>query len=92
LKLPGIPIYVNPRGLAEAGQRLDFSVAPLNLRQSPVRVILEQALSGSGLSFIVRDGFLSIDSRSAVLEIRVKEIERKLDRVLESLQRLEKAK
>ena len=45
-----------------------------------------------GLSYIVKDGFLMIDSRSAITETRVEEVERKLDRVLEALERLERAR
>jgi hypothetical protein len=43
-------------------------------------------------SHIVKDGLLTIDSRSAINETRVEEVERKLDRVLEALERLERAK
>ena len=86
---PGIPIYVNPLGLQDAEKSMDFAVT-LSHQQKPVREILTQGLMGSGLSFTVRDGFLMIDSRTGILEIRVEEIDRKLDRVLKSLERLEK--
>ena len=38
------------------------------------------------------DGFLMVDSRTGILEKRVEEIDQKLNRVLEALYRLEKAK
>jgi RNA polymerase sigma factor (sigma-70 family) len=87
----GIPIYVNPVGLQEAKQTLTMDVI-IKLKQQPVRVVLRQALDGSGLSYFVRDGFLMIDSRSAVLESRIEELDRKLDHVIEALDRLEKAR
>jgi hypothetical protein len=45
-----------------------------------------------GLSYIVKDGLLMIDSRSAIAETRVEDVERKLDQVLEVLERLERAR
>ena len=58
----------------------------------PISVVLDVALDGTGLSYVARDGFLSIDSQTSILEARVKELDRKLDRVLEALARLEQAK
>jgi RNA polymerase sigma factor (sigma-70 family) len=87
----GIPIYVSPTGLREANHSIDMAVT-INLKQQPVRVILQQALAGSGLSYIVRDRFLMIDSRSAIVEARVEELDKKLDHVIEVLDRLEHAK
>ena len=56
-----------------------------------MREVLWWALHPLQLSYIVKDGFLMIDSRTSVTEMRVEEMERKLDRVLESLERLDKA-
>jgi hypothetical protein len=88
---PGLPIYVNPIGLEELKRVMGFIVT-VNHKQQPVRNILQQALGDAGLKFAATDGFLMIDSRTGILEIRVKEIDRKLDQVLEALERLEKAK
>jgi RNA polymerase sigma factor (sigma-70 family) len=88
---PGLPIYVNPIGLEELKRVMGFIVT-VNHKQQPVRSILQQALGDAGLKFAATDGFLMIDSRTGILEIHVKEIDRKLDRVLEALDRLEKAK
>ncbi len=88
---PGIPIYVNPIGLQEAKKGMEFVIPGFN-EKAPVRVILERTLQGTGLSFTVGDGFLMIDSRTGILERRVEQIDRKLNRVLEALDRLEKAK
>jgi Sigma-70, region 4 len=88
---PGIPIYVSPTGLEEAKQAMEFIVT-VNVKQESVRRILEQALRETGLNFAATDGFLKIDSRTGILELRVQEIDRKLDHVLEALARLEKAR
>ena len=88
---PGIPIYVSPLGLQEANKSMESATADFN-KKAPVRVILERTLQGTGLSFAVGDGFLMIDSRTGILERRVEQIDRKLNRVLEALDRLEKAK
>jgi RNA polymerase sigma factor (sigma-70 family) len=88
---PGIPIYVNPLGLGEVQKNMEFMVK-VDTKRTPVRVILKEGLSAAGLAFEVRDGFLMIDSRTGILERRVEEIDRKLDRVLQALDRLEKAK
>jgi RNA polymerase sigma factor (sigma-70 family) len=88
---PGLPIYVNPIGLEELKRVMGFIVT-VNHKQQPVRNILQQALGDAGLKFAATDGFLMIDSRTGILEIHVKEIDRKLDQVLEALDRLEKAK
>jgi RNA polymerase sigma factor (sigma-70 family) len=88
---PGIPIYVSPRGVWET-QKQANPVVHVELKQQSIRQILVQALMREGLSFAVQDGFLMIDSRTGILEIQVKEIDQKLDRVLKILERLEKGK
>jgi RNA polymerase sigma factor (sigma-70 family) len=87
---PGIPIYVNPIGLQEAEQSMGVAIE-VNRKQCSVREVLWWALHPLQLSYIIKDGFLMIDSRTSVTEMRVEEMERKLDRVLESLERLGKA-
>ena len=44
---------------------------------------------GLGLRFATMDGFLMIDSRSGILERRIEEMDRKLDRLLQGLSLLE---
>jgi hypothetical protein len=87
---PGIPIYVNPIGLQEVNQSMGVAIE-VNRKQSSVREVLWWALHPLQLSYFVKDGFLMVDSRTSVTEMRVEEMERKLDRVLESLERLGKA-
>jgi RNA polymerase sigma factor (sigma-70 family) len=86
---PGIPIYVNPIGLQEAHQTMEAAIE-VNRKQCSVREVFWSALHPLQLSYIVKDGFVIIDSRTSVTEMRVEELERKLDRVLESLERLSK--
>jgi hypothetical protein len=84
---PGIPIYVNPIGLQEANQGMAVPIE-MNRKQCTVRELLWWALHPLQLSYFVKDGFLMIDSRTSVTEMRVEDLERKLDRVLESLDKL----
>ena len=84
---PGIPIYVNPLGLQEVKQNIDVAIE-VNRKQCSVREVLWWALHPLQLSYLVKDGFLMIDSRTSVTEMRVEEVERKLDRVLDSLEKI----
>jgi RNA polymerase sigma factor (sigma-70 family) len=90
VNFPGIPIYVSPSGLQEVKQSMQSAIE-MNTKQCSVREILWWALHPLQLSYFVKDGFLMIDSRASATEMRVEELERKLDRVLESLERLGKA-
>jgi RNA polymerase sigma factor (sigma-70 family) len=89
----GIPIYVAPWGLQEADVSMETQVVTSKFAPA---MTLRQALFGAlhplKLSYIVKDGFLMIDSRAAITEMRVADVERKLDRVLDVLERLEKSK
>ena len=86
----GIPIYVEPLGMQEAKQSIDSTIQ-FDREDLPLKTSLRMILKPLGLSYLVKDGFLMIDSRSAITEVRVEEVERKLDRVLEALERLERA-
>jgi RNA polymerase sigma factor (sigma-70 family) len=90
-KYPGIPIYVDPFGLSDVDKSMSTKVA-LDFKQQSIRSVLHYTLRPLGLSYDVRDGFLMISSRTGILENRVEDIDRKLDRVLEMLQRLAPAK
>jgi len=83
----GISIYVAPLGLQEAHQTMESAIE-INRKQCSVRELLKSALQPLQLSYFVNDGFLMVDSRTSVTEMRVEEMERKLDRVLESLEKL----
>jgi hypothetical protein len=84
----GIPIYVEPKGLADAKATIQSTVQ-IDQEGVPLRITLHQALRPLGLCYIVKDGLLMIDSRANVTELRLEEVDRKLDRVLDALQRIE---
>ena len=87
----GIPIYVEPSGLQEVKQSIDSTIQ-FDRQDLPLKTSLRSILKPLGLSYMVKDGLLMIDSRSAITETRLEEVERKLDRVLEALERLERAR
>ncbi len=84
----GIPIFVDPAGITDAKVTMASEVVDIP-GQQPIRIVLSDSLRSLGLMYDVRDGFLMISSRTAILEHRVEEIDRKLDRVIEMLGRLE---
>ncbi len=84
----GIAIYVDANGLHEAE---DSVARPVSVRckQTRVRDILNETL-GPKLRYAVKDGYLTISSTSRIVDSRLDEIESKLDRVLEALERLDR--
>jgi RNA polymerase sigma factor (sigma-70 family) len=88
---PGIPIYVDPKGLGEVNKTMSDEIK-LDFKQKSIRTILYTALRKMGLSYCVHDGFLMVSSRDEILDTRIEEIESKLDQVLDALRRLEPAK
>jgi hypothetical protein len=61
----GIPIYVDPRGIANAGETLQSTVT-LDLEGIPLRTTLKLMLEQLGLTYFVRDGMLTITAPSLV--------------------------
>jgi hypothetical protein len=57
-----------------------------------VRDLLRQALGQLHLSYIVRDGFLMISSREEIIEERLDDLDKKFDRLLEAIERMERSK
>ena len=62
---PGIPIYVDPVGLAEANMTVESEIK-LDYKDLPVpqniKMVLTLALRSSGLSYEVRDGLLMVST------------------------------
>jgi hypothetical protein len=58
----GVPIYVDPVGLQEAGATM---MKPVTVRPGkvPTRLLLRQALEPLGLSYFVKDGLLTITTK-----------------------------
>jgi len=81
----GIPIYVEPAGLKETGTTVD---SPVKVARDkvPLRLTLKSVLRQLNLSYQVKDGMVMIDSKTELLETRLEGVERKLDRILKSLE------
>jgi RNA polymerase sigma factor (sigma-70 family) len=91
-KPPGLPIYVDRTGLERvAGKTLESPIDCLDIRSGRVNFLLREGLGQLHLSYVVKDGFLMISSREEIIEQRLDELDKKFDRVLETLMRLERA-
>jgi hypothetical protein len=64
---PGITIYVDPRGLKEAGATMESPVA-LDLTGVPLKTTLRLLLRQLGLAYCVKDGLLIISSVEGVYQ------------------------
>jgi hypothetical protein len=62
---PGLPIYVDPVGLKEAG-RTATSAVRINAPGSPLRLTLSLCLDQLGLAYIVKDDVLFISSPEGI--------------------------
>jgi hypothetical protein len=66
----GIPIYVDPNGLAEAGAGIGSTVE-ISLDRRPLKETLQKLLEPLRLGYYVKDGLLTITSaKSADLALR----------------------
>ena len=62
---PGLPIYVDPLGLKEAGQTLTSTVR-MNVIGAPLKVTLPLLLGQLGLAYVVKDDVLIISSSKGI--------------------------
>jgi hypothetical protein len=60
----GVPIYVDPSGLREAGVTMNSSVT-VSSKAMPIKQALAEALAQLKLDYVVRDGYLRISSTEA---------------------------
>ena len=69
-------------------------IGEVDLKQKPVSFVLDLGLHGYGTGLLCRSGWISLHRFADEQSSRhaSKEIDRKLDRVLEALARLERAK
>jgi RNA polymerase sigma factor (sigma-70 family) len=74
----GIPIYVDPRGLAEAETTMAGTVRNLELEGIPLKTTLRLLLKQLDLAYCVHDGFLFISSPRGVFE-ELREAQQELD-------------
>jgi hypothetical protein len=61
----GIPIYVDPIGLQEAGLSMNSPVTVPPTKEAPARAILERVLPQLKLDYVVKDGFMMITSKES---------------------------
>jgi len=76
----GLPIYVDPVGLADAEKTMTSTVQNLDLEGVPLRITLKLLLKQLGMAYCVRDGVLMISSEKGIgeeLEEAQIEIEKK---------------
>jgi hypothetical protein len=61
----GIPIYVDPVGLQEAGVKINAPVKVPTTKGTPAKQILEDVLSQLKLDYVIKDGLLTITSKES---------------------------
>jgi len=61
----GIPIYVDPKGLEEAGQTMQAKVGGIT-KSVPLGQSLSTILRPLGLAYVVKDGLVTISSREEI--------------------------
>jgi hypothetical protein len=76
----GVPIYVDPDGLKEAGATVDYPVT-IDARKVPLKSALEWALRPLKLAATTRDGLLIISSRQDVSLIELQALNEQLRRM-----------
>ncbi len=83
----GIPIYIDDEGLRDASIKID---SHLSVYPGPaLKFVLRDSLRPLHLSFMVGDGYLLISSREDINERRLEAIDKKIDRLLKAMERLE---
>jgi hypothetical protein len=85
-KFSGIPIYVDPVGLDDAGAKIESHLTAYN--NGPLKSVLRESLRPLKLSFIVKDGFLMISSRDDITQRRLEDLDQKVDRLLNAMEQM----
>ena len=75
----GLPIYVDPQGLTEAGVDMDAAVS-IETRDVPLKASLDSILRPLKLGATTRDGLLVISSRQEITLIEVRRLNDELRR------------
>jgi len=83
----GVPIYVDPIGMQEVNQPADVMAPTHGERGGTIEDRLSVALRSLGLAYVIRDGFVWVNSRQSIVESRLSQVEEKLDRILELLEK-----
>jgi hypothetical protein len=87
-KYTGIPIYVDPVGLQDAGVSMDSNLSVF--QSGHLGFILRESLRPLRLSFLVKDGFLMICSREDANQRRLEDLDRKVDRLMKAMEQMER--
>jgi hypothetical protein len=74
----GIPIYVDPAGLKEAGATTTSVVRNIDLEGVPLKTTLRLLLKQLGLAYCVRDGVLIVSSQQGIFN-ELREAQQELD-------------
>lgn len=88
-EFPGLPIYVDPVGLHEAGASTLSVVHPYRVKGATLHDVLRWTLGPTRLAFFAGDGFVMISSRESIAERRLEALENKIDQLLDAMDRLE---
>jgi RNA polymerase sigma factor (sigma-70 family) len=64
----GIPIYIDPQGLSDAGITMASTVRHMDLEGIPLKTTLRLMLRQLGLAFCLRDGVLMISSPQFIVD------------------------
>jgi RNA polymerase sigma factor (sigma-70 family) len=88
----GLPIYVEPFGIPDEVQGFLKSKVYPPSGPAPLRMTLRQTLRQQRLSFAVKDGFLLVSTLDDINQQRLEGLEKKVDRLLEAMERLEQSR
>ncbi|MDG3006526.1 RNA polymerase sigma factor [Paludisphaera mucosa] len=81
----GIPFYVNPVGLGVTQQTMSSVRMTLISKEKPLGEALKGYLGTLNLGYVIKDGYVLIDSRAATAEARIDVLEAKLDALIKRL-------
>jgi hypothetical protein len=82
----GIPIYVDPAGLQEAGAGMNKPIdVVLFDGATPLATNLRSLLRPLGLDYDVRDGFFTVSSRDIVVDQKIGRLSRELSKLKQRL-------
>lgn len=82
----GIPIYIDPAGLQEAGAGMNKTIeVVLFAEETPLGANLRRLLRPLGLDYDVHDGLLSISSRDIVVDQKIRRLSQELRMVKEQM-------
>jgi hypothetical protein len=86
----GLPIFVDPIGLQEAGVSTTAKVFPYRVKGAKLHDVLRWTLHDLRLSFTVRrDGALLVSSRESITDRRLEDLQEQIERLAQAIRRIE---